>query len=177
MVAAILLVAISVLGGVIFAVWPKGNGGMILLTATTARANITGEQLMSKSGVKAGREGYKPSSVAHSLVNRLERAGEWRTIRMRVTGYCPCSRCCGEYSDGVTASGHKIRSGDAFVAAEARYPFGSEMIIPGYNNSEPVKVLDRGGAICGGRLDVFFASHQEALRWGVRYLDVQVRVR
>jgi 3D (Asp-Asp-Asp) domain-containing protein len=48
------------------------------------------------------------------------------------------------------------------------------MIISGYNDGQPVKVLDRGGAIRGDRLDVFFASHQEALEWGVRYLDVKV---
>jgi 3D (Asp-Asp-Asp) domain-containing protein len=55
------------------------------------------------------------------------------------------------------------------------YPFGTEMIVPGYNNAEPVKVLDRGGAISGNRLDVFFPSHQQALNWGVRYIDVKVR--
>ena len=48
------------------------------------------------------------------------------------------------------------------------------MVIPRYNNGQPVEVLDRGGAIQGDRLDVFFGSHQEALEWGVRYLDVKV---
>jgi len=36
---------------------------------------------------------------------------------MRVTAYCSCEICCGEYSDGVTASGHVIQEGDRFVAA------------------------------------------------------------
>lgn len=93
---------------------------------------------------------------------------------MRVTAYCPCSRCCGRYADGITACGHKIQSGDAFAAAGAQYSFGTEMITPGYNNGEPVKVLDRGAAISGDRLDVFFDSHQQALDWGVRYLQVKV---
>jgi len=99
---------------------------------------------------------------------------QWQTARMRVTAYCPCSKCCGSYSDGVTASGHKISQGDRFVAADKVYPFGTEMIIPGYKSGEVVEVLDRGGAIRGNRLDVFFNSHQEALEWGVRYLDVRI---
>ena len=99
----------------------------------------------------------------------------WETVRMRVTAYCPCPICCGEYSDGITACGHKIKPGDTFVAADKRYSFYTKMLIPGYSNSQPVKVLDRGGAIKGNRLDVFYATHKEALQWGVQYLDVKIR--
>ena len=124
-----------------------------------------------------------------------EGSGQWKTVQMRVTAYCPCSKCCGSYSDGITASGHKISRGDRFVAADKTYPFGTEMLIAGYNNcenknsenknsknknsknknSDVVGVLDRGGAIRGKRLDVFFNTHQEALEWGVRHLDVKIR--
>ena len=101
--------------------------------------------------------------------------GNWQTIRMRVTAYCPCRKCCGEYADGITASGHRIRPGDRFVAADASLPFGTVVVVPGYNGGRAVKVLDRGGAIRGNRLDVFFNSHQQALEWGVKYLNVRVR--
>ncbi len=107
--------------------------------------------------------------------SNTEQSEEWESIEMRVTAYCPCPKCCGEYSDGVTACGHKILPGDTFVAADRRYSFGTEMLIPGYSNSRTVQVLDRGGAIKGNRLDVFFATHQEALKWGVKYLEVSVR--
>jgi len=99
---------------------------------------------------------------------------EWETIRMRVTAYCPCEKCCGRYSDGITASGHRIGKGDVFVAADKRFSFGTKMIILGYNNNLSVKVLDRGGAIQGNRIDVFFHTHKEALQWGVKYIDVRV---
>ncbi|MCP4260100.1 MAG: hypothetical protein GY774_21680 [Planctomycetes bacterium] len=105
----------------------------------------------------------------------IELPGEWEIIEMRVTAYCPCPHCCGEYSDGITANGHEIQPGDTFVAADGRYPFDTEMLIPDYSNSQPVKVLDRGGAIKGNKLDVFFATHEEALEWGVQYLEVNVR--
>ncbi|MHC4132364.1 MAG: 3D domain-containing protein [Planctomycetota bacterium] len=101
---------------------------------------------------------------------------QWQTVNMRVTAYCPCSKCCGQFSDGVTANGHKINHGDRFAAADKRFPFQTDLIIPGYNTDKPVKVLDRGGAIQGNRLDVFFNTHDEALAWGVQYLDVKISV-
>jgi len=116
-----------------------------------------------------------PNSAANNPSDNSEESAEWQTVRMRVTAYCPCPKCCGKYSDGETACGHKIRPGDTFAAADKRYSFGTEMIIAGYQNGQPVKVLDRGGAIRGNRLDVFFHTHEEALEWGVKYLDVKVR--
>ncbi|UCG47096.1 MAG: 3D domain-containing protein [Phycisphaerales bacterium] len=103
-------------------------------------------------------------------------ADKWRTVRMRVTAYCPCAKCCGKYADNITASGHRIQPGDVFVAADKRFPFGTKMIIEGYADSQPVEVLDRGGAIRGNKLDAFFHTHKEALKWGVRYINVKVLV-
>ena len=101
---------------------------------------------------------------------------KWQTIEMRVTAYCPCKKCCGKYSDGRTANNHKIEEGDAFAAADKSIPFMSELIVPGYNDNKPVKVMDRGSSITSGRLDVFFDTHQKAKNWGVKYLDVQLRI-
>lgn len=116
----------------------------------------------------AGTGGFE-SAEAGYLVEReapnesSDQAVSWQTIRMRVTAYCWCSKCCGKHSDGITANGHRIRLRDIFVAADKMHTFGTEMIVPGYNNSEPVKVFDRGRVIRGNRLDVFFNSHQKAL--------------
>ena len=101
----------------------------------------------------------------------------WKRVHMLVTGYCPCSKCCGSYADGITASNHSIQPGDVFVAADSRYAFGTEMVIPGYNSGQSVEVLDRGGAIKGNHIDLFFHTHQEALEWGLQHLDVLVKVK
>jgi 3D (Asp-Asp-Asp) domain-containing protein len=100
---------------------------------------------------------------------------KWVTVRMRVTGYCACSQCCGE-EDGITANMHRIRPGDALVAADKKFRFGTQMMIPGYNAGQPVKVMDRGRVITGNRLDLFFHNHAEAKRFGVKYLNVRVKV-
>ena len=86
-----------------------------------------------------------------------------------VSAYCPCEKCCGKFSDGITASGHCIKKGDKFVAAPL--PFGTIVDVPGYGK---VPVLDRGGSIQGNKIDVFFASHQDALNWGRQYLTVTI---
>ena len=102
------------------------------------------------------------------------RGTEPPSFEMNVSAYCPCSKCCGKFADGITASGHKIKLGDKFVAAPKNIPFGTMMSIQGCNNGFPVPVLDRGGAIKGNKLDVYFDTHQEALNWGRQSLMVKV---
>jgi 3D (Asp-Asp-Asp) domain-containing protein len=110
-----------------------------------------------------------------SMIKNADKA-QWKIVRMRVTAYCTCPRCCGKNARGLTANMHKVRSGDVFVAADKRHSFGTEMIIPGYNHDRPVEVKDRGGLIKGNRLDVFYNNHRVAKKWGTRYLDVLVKV-
>jgi hypothetical protein len=62
---------------------------------------------------------------------------------------------------------------DGTVAADTKYyPFGTRLYIPGYGNGV---VEDRGGAIKGeNRFDIFFNSHQKALNWGRKKVDVHM---
>lgn len=100
----------------------------------------------------------------------------WRTIRMKVTGYCACKKCCGPNAKGITASGKTVyANASRFAAADRSLPFGTRLVVPGYNGGQAVPVLDRGGAIKGQRLDLYFKTHQQARNWGVRYLDVKVQ--
>ncbi len=156
----------------------KGDDPITLLKTTITKVETGSGPVLNESGITAESELYKPENTTNkqpdNSQSNAEQPGEWESIRMRITAYCPCPKCCGQYSDGITACGHEIQPGDTFVAADRRYPFGTEMLIPGYSNGRAVKVLDRGGAIKGNRLDVFFANHQEALKWGVKYLNVKV---
>lgn len=86
-----------------------------------------------------------------------------------VTAYCPCEKCCGKWADRITASGYIIQTGDKFCAADPMIPFGKVLDIPGYG---VVPVLDRGGKIRGTKLDVYFDSHKDALKWGKQELEI-----
>jgi 3D (Asp-Asp-Asp) domain-containing protein len=99
-----------------------------------------------------------------------------RTITMRVTAYSPDAQSCGEFADGKTATLHSVTTnGGHLVAADiAQLPYGTVLHIPGYAGDTLVPVLDCGGAIKGNRLDVLFPTHEEAMQWGVRELEVTV---
>lgn len=98
------------------------------------------------------------------------------TIWMTVTAYSPDSRSCGDSADGITASLHAVETNaHKLVAADTRLlPLGSMISIPGYDADRIVPVLDRGGAIKGGRLDVLFPTHEAARKWGIKKLPVTV---
>jgi len=106
-------------------------------------------------------------------------AGEQKKL-LNISAYCQKSCCCQNFADGVTASGHVIQPGDHFIAAPKRYPFGTKMVIPGYADGKPVEVKDRGGAIKGNKIDLFFgdkdgvSGHQRALNWGRQHIYVEI---
>ena len=108
---------------------------------------------------------------------------------MTVTAYCDCQQCCGwkrtwygkpvfaygankgkRKKVGVTASGTDAKVG-TLAADTSRYPFGTMMYIPGYGYG---RVEDRGGAIKGDHIDLFFKTHKEALEWGRQQRQVRV---
>ena len=87
----------------------------------------------------------------------------------KVTAYCPCSKCCGKYANGITAVGTKAKAGKT-IATDKKFAFGTKLKI----NGKVYTVEDRGGAIKGNRIDVYMNTHAEALAWGVKYLPVEV---
>lgn len=62
---------------------------------------------------------------------------------------------------------------DGTIAADTKYyPFGTRMYIPGYGYGV---VEDRGSAIKGpGRIDIYYESHGDALKWGREKIKVEI---
>ena len=56
------------------------------------------------------------------------------------------------------------------IAADESIPFGTKLVI----DSKEYEVMDRGGAITTGRLDIAVQTHDEALRAGVVQADVWI---
>ena len=88
------------------------------------------------------------------------------------TGYDTCLACCGK-TDGITASGRKATPGR--TVAVNWLPFGTPIWI----NGTQYIVEDRGAISHFGskknrkkRVDICFATHQEALEFGRRKVNV-----
>ncbi len=108
-----------------------------------------------------------PDKIGNQLTLASVKSGT--VLSFVVTAYCPCVKCCDEYSDGIFADGTPV--GDRAIAAGASIPFGTTIYVPGYGKAQ---VKDRGEAITEGCLDLYFNDHKTAREWGVKILDCTV---
>ena len=95
----------------------------------------------------------------------------------RITAYCSCKRCCDkDPADpwyGITATGTKATEGRTIAVDPKVIPYGSVVYFEGPDGLVGGYVAeDCGGAIKGNEIDLYFDSHEAALEWGVRELEV-----
>lgn len=124
-----------------------------LKVAKAKKATIT-----SRGGSTTSRETVQASAPL---------TGDW--IWTNASAYCACVKCCGK-TNGITASGTKATAGRT-IAAPKNYAFGTKIEIAGMGT---YVVEDRGGAITGNKIDIYFDSHAEALKFGRRNLQIKV---
>lgn len=129
------------------------------------------------------------TTLSTGCVHRAPDAGKRVERTILCTGYCPCGKCCNWkrtwYGKKVVASGpnkgkpkkvgQTARGTQAKVGTIAAdtsiYPFGTRMFVPGYGYGV---VEDRGSAIKGHHIDLFFPKHTTAAKWGRQSKRVQV---
>ena len=87
----------------------------------------------------------------------------------KISAYCHCSKCCGK-SNGITATGTEVTANRTIAVDPNVIPLGSKVIIDGHT----YVAEDTGGAIKGNKIDMYFATHQEALNWGIQYREVSL---
>jgi 3D (Asp-Asp-Asp) domain-containing protein len=88
--------------------------------------------------------------------------------KFTITAYCPCRKCCGQWADGITATGTKATQGRTIAVDPNIIPYGKKVVIDG----KTYIAEDCGSGINGNKIDMFFSSHKEALEWGVKVKEV-----
>lgn len=109
--------------------------------------------------------------------------GKYYWFKASCTAYCSCSKCCGKYAANrkldeegkpiiLTASGSRAIS-KYTISMNSSFKFGTMVYIDGIGLCE---VMDRGSAVKGNVIDIYFDSHEEALNWGRKSINVKIYV-
>lgn len=96
-----------------------------------------------------------------------------KPIKCKLTAYCieNYPHICNDGDASTTATGTKPTPGRTVAVDPNIIPYFSNVIINGHTYIAE----DCGGAIKGNRVDIVFATHQEALDFGVQYAEVYVK--
>lgn len=93
----------------------------------------------------------------------------------KLTAYC-CENyphICNDGDGSKTSTGATPTVGRTVAVDPKVIPYGSEVIINGHTYIAE----DCGGAIKGNKVDILFATHEEAMDFGVRYAEVSYIVK
>lgn len=116
-----------------------------------------------------------PASTASTTLAKKVEGITPIVMTMNSSAYCSCAKCCGK-TNGITASGAKA-SPWYTIAASSTFKLGTVVYIPYFQNQPNggwFVVQDRGGAISGNRIDIYMASHSQALGFGRRNLECYI---
>ncbi|MGZ0050624.1 3D domain-containing protein [Brevibacillus gelatini] len=149
--------------------------------------NVIGDHnLQSTFGIKEIKEGQrvvkKRTVSASSFTQVIDKTDvfldQYPKVRVVATGYYAGYESTGKTpsdpSYGITYSGVKVRRDDySTIAADLRiFPLGTILYIPGYGYGV---VADKGGAIRGHKIDLYFETKQDVFdQWGKKTVDVYV---
>ncbi len=169
--------------------WAKLNGETFTVTAAavsgTEKAALIGSFTVSKEAMLASKAAAKPTPAAPEAVSPVPEAvqnaqaaqipsgakkeaaepGEYLG-EFKATGYCNCQKCSGGYTktySGTTPQANHTISADLNV-----FPIGTKLVIDGITYT----VEDKGSSVNTNRVDIYFASHEEALAFGLQTVDV-----
>lgn len=129
--------------------------------------------------VAPAQTGYQSEAAVHSRSSQPtieERTSSGSGVICKITAYCSCDSCCGEWAynrpDGAVygASGVELVPGYSVAADTDIYPFGTILHI----NGKDYRVDDIGTAVKGNVIDIYMSSHQEAVDYAVAYETVDV---
>ena len=126
--------------------------------------------------VTGGAVGYEPLPVAQdtALLNQspteTPQSAKNRFVKVVITAY---SSRVGETDDTpfMTAAGTKVRPG---VVAANWLPLGAKIRIPALFGDQVFIVEDRMHSRMNGKVDVWFSSTDEALRFGTQVARVEI---
>ncbi len=128
----------------------------------------SGEGIFSDAVTEVSEEGDVTTVQIGTPVSASSDASLIPLGVFRITHYCPCSICCGPYTDGITSTGVTATTNHTIAVYPPQIPYGSRVVI----NGQVYVAEDCGGGIKENCIDIYVATHQEGEDKGVYYTDV-----
>lgn len=171
------------------AAWQRAVAGLFALSLT-ANAMLTGHIIQQEKKMEADAAQYqaqieKADHIRDMAVQKLgelsmqieserivaeepEEFSPYTSLgEFKLTAYCPCEKCCGEWADGVTATGIPAEPGVVAVDPDV-IPLGSTVLI----GDQEYLAADVGGGVKGNHIDICFADHETTVEFGVQTAEV-----
>lgn len=160
--------------------WTKLNGETFTVTATAIsgkeRVPLIGTYSVSKETllvVPAATASKNTETLIPEAVKNISTAPADNTVEpgeylgeFKASGYCSCQKCSGGYTK--TYSGTIPQANHTISADLNQFPIGTRLVIDGVTYT----VEDKGSGVNGNRIDIYFASHADALAFGMQTVDV-----
>ncbi|MFF2501670.1 ubiquitin-like domain-containing protein [Peribacillus sp. NPDC058075] len=155
----------------------EGKDGLISKKYEVVKENgkevkreLLSEKVVNKKQDKVVTVGTRATvaQASRGVTNVSSSSG--KEIYVSSTAYTASCKGC----SGVTSTGVDLKSnpGAKIIAVDPSViPLGSKVYVEGYGYAV---AADKGGAIKGNRIDVFFSSKNDAYRWGVKRVKVRV---
>lgn len=134
------------------------------------KRELLSEKVVNKKQDKVVTVGTRTTvaQASRGVTNVSSSSG--KEIYVSSTAYTASCKGC----SGVTSTGVDLKSnpGAKIIAVDPNViPMGSKVYVDGYGYAV---AADKGGAIKGNRIDVFFSSKNDAYRWGVKRVKIRV---
>ena len=118
----------------------------------------------------------KAITITPAATTLVQKSDKQYLGKFRVTAYCPCEICCGEWAknrpDGIVvgAAGVELTPNHSVAST---LPFGAVVEMDGQqfvveDRMANWVVRKHGESV----MDIYFTDHEEAKRFGVQYIDV-----
>lgn len=152
---------------------PSANGAVSKESAPKASAPASNNEATKESAPKATAPATSNAASTESTPEESAPASsnsDFKVLTMEATAYtASCEGCT-----GITATGiNLLENPDAKVISvdPTVIPLGSKVYVEGYGEAI---AGDTGGGIKGNKIDVFIASKEEAIKFGVKQLKVTI---
>jgi 3D (Asp-Asp-Asp) domain-containing protein len=148
--------------------WGIANKHNITVNQLKSWNNLKKDNIHPKQVLKVKKTSTSAKPKAKTTTSSSSK--KYKTITVKATAYTANCKGC----SGVTASGLNLKKNPNVKAISVDpkvIPLGTKVHVEGYGDAI---AADKGGAIKGNKIDVFYSSHSKAINWGRKTVKVKI---